>query len=83
MRNQEDKALTAVCPECKKGIQFPAAPRPYHLFLCPHCETMLLVTAVSPLQIDWAFEEPGKPIPHRGDWRLEIRNWGNLQSPIS
>lgn len=77
----ENQVFTAVCPECKNEIHFREQPRPYHLFLCPHCETILQVTAVNPLIVDWAFEEPGKPVPHRGDWRLEIRSWYNFQSP--
>jgi hypothetical protein len=49
---------TAVCPECGLSIQFSTQPVLYHLLLCPQCETLLVVTAVAPLKLDWAFEEP-------------------------
>jgi uncharacterized paraquat-inducible protein A len=54
----ENKWKTAVCPECGLSIQFSTQPARYHLLLCPQCETLLVVTAVSPLNLDWAFEEP-------------------------
>ena len=44
----EKKWKTAVCPECGLSIQFSIQPALYHLLLCPQCETLLVVTAVSP-----------------------------------
>ncbi len=55
------QSLTAVCPECAEQITFRTNPPLHYLLLCPHCETILMVTAVSPLQLDWAFEEPLSP----------------------
>jgi hypothetical protein len=49
---------TAVCPECAELITFQKEPPLHYLLLCPHCETILMVTAVAPLMLDWAFEEP-------------------------
>lgn len=54
----EKEGKTAVCPECGLSIQFATQPTRWHLLLCPQCETLLAVTAVSPLHLDWAFEEP-------------------------
>ena len=53
--------LTAVCPECAEKITFETNPSLHYLLLCPHCETILVVTAVAPPQLDWAFEEPLPP----------------------
>jgi uncharacterized paraquat-inducible protein A len=49
---------TAVCPECGHLIKLASLTTQFHLLLCPHCEMLLVVTAVCPLRLDWAFEEP-------------------------
>jgi uncharacterized paraquat-inducible protein A len=54
----ENEGKTAVCPECGLSIQLFNHIQLYHLLLCPQCETLLMITAVSPLCLDWAFEEP-------------------------
>ncbi|MBE2221737.1 MAG: hypothetical protein IAF02_09365 [Anaerolineae bacterium] len=54
----ENEWKTAVCPECGLSIHLSTQPHLYHLLLCPRCETLLAVTAVSPIHLDWAFEEP-------------------------
>ncbi|MCZ7666715.1 MAG: hypothetical protein M5U34_05530 [Chloroflexi bacterium] len=55
---------TAVCPECSAVIQLSAHLPVCHLLLCPQCETLLVITAVHPLRLDWAFEEPFPPDAH-------------------
>ena len=59
----EKERETAVCPECGSVIQSPVHIHCYSLLLCPRCETMLVVTAVHPLRLDWAFEEPADARP--------------------
>lgn len=62
--NHEPDVQTAVCPECGGEMQLSSHLPVFYLLLCPHCETLLMVTAVHPLRLDWAFEEPFPPDSH-------------------
>ncbi len=53
--------FTTDCPECGVCIHLEHRPHEQQLLLCPHCETLLIVTAEEPVIVDWAFEEPNEP----------------------
>ena len=53
--------FTTSCPECGVSIHLENKPHKQQLLLCPHCETLLIVTTVEPVVVDWAFEEPIEP----------------------
>lgn len=57
----EQSPSIALCPECQEPIAFGRTPVLNHLLLCPHCENILVVRSIRPLQLDWAFEEPIEP----------------------
>ena len=68
---------TAECPECHESIAFGHEPLLNHLLLCPHCEMILAVVGLRPLQLDWAFEEPISPddptfpiLPYKPNWHF-------------
>jgi lysine biosynthesis protein LysW len=54
------------CPECGGEVQFVSQPRLGQRAECPDCEAVLEVVAVSPIELDWAFEEP-----FQTPWRME------------
>jgi len=47
-----------VCRSCGREIQFRRAPRLGQRLTCPACGTQLEVIGLSPLEVDWAFDEP-------------------------
>jgi lysine biosynthesis protein LysW len=57
MRNTGTKVLVAECPECESYIRFHNKPKVGQLIICPECEERLEVREVSPLKLDWAFED--------------------------
>ena len=48
---------TARCPECHTIIEV-FSPASGSLLMCSHCEEILQISSVSPLTLDWGFEEP-------------------------
>jgi lysine biosynthesis protein LysW len=47
-----------ICPDCDAEVRFAEAPWLGQRVNCPRCGTMLEVTGLSPVELDWAFEEP-------------------------
>lgn len=50
--------VKGICPECDAAVPFEAAPKRGQQVTCPSCGATLTVLTVSPLELDWAFEEP-------------------------
>lgn len=48
---------TARCPECATNIRFDRQPVLHDLLTCPECGTELEVIKISPLKLDWAYDE--------------------------
>lgn len=47
-----------ICPSCDTRVRFDKPPKMGQFVTCPECENMLEVVRLSPLKLDWAFEEP-------------------------
>ena len=47
-----------ICPDCDAEVSLTDAPWLGQRVSCPRCRTMLEVTGLSPVELDWAFEEP-------------------------
>jgi lysine biosynthesis protein LysW len=47
----------ALCPDCEEGINFGSRVRIGQRVSCPHCGADLEVVEVSPLELDWAYED--------------------------
>jgi hypothetical protein len=50
---------TAFCPDCDEPIGLGAKLRLGQRITCPHCQTDLEVIETLPLELDWAYDEPG------------------------
>lgn len=47
----------ALCPDCEEGIRFGSRARLGQRVSCPHCGADLEVVELSPLELDWAYED--------------------------
>ena len=47
-----------ICPDCDAEVLFPEPPWLGQQVNCLRCGTMLEVTGLAPVELDWAFEEP-------------------------
>lgn len=56
-RNNKDGTV-AYCPACDAQIFFRRPPRRGENVTCRECESLLSVVRVSPIQLEWAFEDP-------------------------
>jgi transcription initiation factor IIE alpha subunit len=56
---------TAYCPDCEETVSFRARPKLGQRFSCPSCASELEVINLSPLELDWAYDEP------ETDWEEE------------
>jgi uncharacterized Zn-binding protein involved in type VI secretion len=56
--------LTEFCPDCEMPIRIAPRPRIGQRLTCPHCNTRLEVTEVSPLEFYWVIE--GQPVAREG-----------------
>lgn len=54
--------ITASCPECASLIKFSDSPKIGQRFQCGNCSTVLVVTWLYPLSLDF-IEEQGSPPP--------------------
>jgi lysine biosynthesis protein LysW len=65
------------CPECDADVIFSESPVLDQTIQCPHCYAELLVIGLTPIELDWAFEEPliDKPLVHE-----QKRDGGNGKS---
>ena len=59
----------AYCPDCEEAINFKAKPKLGQRFACPNCDSELEVINLSPLEIDWAYDEP--EVDREDDWEEE------------
>ena len=51
------KVLTANCPECDATIRFSKQPKLGAMVTCEECGETLEVVDLSPLELDWAYED--------------------------
>ncbi|KAA3665189.1 MAG: hypothetical protein DWQ04_01855 [Chloroflexi bacterium] len=49
--------LLALCIDCDKRIPFKKMPRLDETVVCPHCDAMLMVVELNPIELDWAYED--------------------------
>ncbi len=49
--------LSARCLDCEKRIIFKTTPRIDQTVICPHCDAMLTVVELNPIEFDWAFDD--------------------------
>lgn len=47
----------AYCPDCDTAIQLGSQPRLHQYVTCLSCSAYLQVVGVSPVELDWAFED--------------------------
>jgi len=47
----------ALCPDCEEGIDFGSRVRIGQRVTCPHCGADLEVIELTPLELDWAYED--------------------------
>jgi lysine biosynthesis protein LysW len=52
-----ETTAVARCPECATNIRFEKQPVLHDLVTCPECGTELEVIKVSPLKLDWAYDD--------------------------
>ena len=67
-RNRKASIFQATCPACGSRIQLRKMPRRGHVITCQDCASMLVVTRLAPLKLDWAFEEPFEENPDAYDY---------------
>ncbi len=46
------------CPECRGPVNFEVQPILGQRTVCPNCRASLEVVVMSPVELDWSFEEP-------------------------
>ena len=51
------KMLVAECPECETKIRFPQTPPMGETLTCHECGETLQVISLSPLELDWAYDD--------------------------
>lgn len=47
----------AFCPECEGKIRLNTSPRKGDRVTCPVCGAYLSVASISPIELDWAYDE--------------------------
>jgi len=47
----------AFCPECEGKIRLSESPRKGDRVTCPACGAYLAVASLSPIELDWAYDE--------------------------
>lgn len=57
MEMRDKSRLTAHCPQCAARIQFSREPELGDLMTCPECDNRLEVVALSPIKLDWVWEQ--------------------------
>lgn len=57
MSISSNKVKVAECPECEAVIRFHNPPRLGQIITCPECDEQLEVRELSPLKLDWAFDD--------------------------
>ncbi|MCA9921092.1 MAG: hypothetical protein KC419_00820 [Anaerolineales bacterium] len=49
--------LSARCVDCNKVITFKTTPRLDQTVVCSHCDAMLAVVGLNPIELDWAYDD--------------------------
>lgn len=52
------KGQAAICPACGTAICFTKRLGQGQFVICRECDSLLEVLSLSPLKLEWAFEEP-------------------------
>lgn len=66
----------ALCPDCEEGISFGARVRIGQRVSCPHCGADLEVVEVSPLELDWVYEDTDwEDEDGEDDWDEDEDDW--------
>ena len=69
----------ALCPDCEEGINFGSRPRIGQRVSCPHCGADLGVIEISPIELDWVYEdvdwEDEEDDDSDDDWDDEDDDW--------
>jgi lysine biosynthesis protein LysW len=60
----------ALCPECGCGIDLGARPCEDQRVICVECRAHLEVISLSPLELDWVYDEPNYTPDE--DWHAEL-----------
>jgi lysine biosynthesis protein LysW len=53
----EEKMPTAICPECDADVKIDINPRKGMQVTCRSCGTFLEVINISPIELDWIFDD--------------------------
>jgi transcription initiation factor IIE alpha subunit len=61
----------AFCPECEEGVSLGPRPRIGQRVTCPHCNAELEVVDLSPVELDWAYDELEVDWEEEEDWDEE------------
>ena len=51
------KVMVAECPDCETNIRFHRPLKIGQNVICPECEADLVVRALNPLELYWAFDD--------------------------
>lgn len=62
---------SVLCPSCGNNLRFRKDPLAGSRLTCPSCGTHLEVLATSPLELDWAFEDPIQEQLSLGDVEID------------
>lgn len=57
-RGRTRNSWLATCPACGSEISFRRQPRRGQFVTCHDCDSLLEVLRLSPLKLEWAFEDP-------------------------
>lgn len=68
----------AFCPDCEEGVALGPQPRIGQRVTCTHCRTELEVIDLSPLELDWAYEDSDLDWDDEDEWEDEDEEeWDN------
>ncbi len=62
MKSEGEQATTAKCVACRARIFFNRRPELGDYVTCPECQAHLEIVALSPLRLDWLYEDDSHPI---------------------
>ena len=68
MATPSPKMLSAECPECETKIRFPKPPQLSETLTCHECGETLQVISLSPLELDWAYDDDNAGEWAESDW---------------
>ncbi|MCB8946316.1 MAG: hypothetical protein H6658_21435 [Ardenticatenaceae bacterium] len=68
MATPSQKMLSAECPECETKIRFPQTPQIGETLTCHECGETLQVISLSPLELDWAYDDEFEEWEEEEEW---------------